>query len=289
MKFKLWSLILFICWGVNLYANVTPRYKAHLYVKYFVVNGDSALKNGEHEIEVYFFEESELTPVCQGKDGDVVVRMMGRPVWRDGHISHRFISTFYFRKNGTDRWTQIFDRDIYNWKFKSEKQDSLYLKSESSSSNEFGSFFQSFNVKIELLNSKYEVAEDSTFVAAFVFEPFKIRIEGKELKLKANRFEVKGKTTDKISIGKKDDLSVTYKIYEGTAKSNTDFEVKLFFTYFDKNALKFVTTDLSSNYVNKSDPDFRTSVASYNDDGSESLYIEYCSSVNRIFNSKIKF
>lgn len=289
MKSKLLLLVLVVSSGLNLFATVTPRYKAHLYVKYFVVNGDSALKNGEHEVKVSFYEESELTPVCQSKDGDIAVRMMGRPVWRDGHISHRFISTFYFRKNNTDRWNKIFDRDIHKWKFKSKNQDSLYLKSESSSNNEFGNFFQSFNVKVELLNPTYEVAEDSTFVAAFVFEPFKIRIEGKELKLKAKRFEVKGKTTDKISIGKKDDLSVTYKIYEGTAKSNTDFEVKLFFTYFDKKALKFVTTDLSSNYVNESDPDFRTSVTSYNDNGAESLYIEYCSSVKRIFDTKIKF
>ncbi len=289
MKFKFWLLILCLCCGVNLYANVTPRYKAHLYFKYFVVNGDSALKNGKYEMDVSFFEESELTIVCKSKDGDIAVRMMGRPVWRDGQIDHRFISMFYFRKNNTDRWNKIFDRDIYNWKFKSENQDSLYLKSESSSRNDFGSFYQSFNVKVELLTNVYTVAEDINFTAAFVFEPFKIRIEGKELKLKAKRFEVKGKATDKISIGRKDDITVTFKIYEGTAKSNTDFEVKLFCSYFDKKASKFITTDLSGNYVNQSDPNYRTSVSSYNDDGSESFFIEYCSSVNRIFNSKIKF
>ena len=286
MKLRSFVFLLSLFLTDNLIANVAPRYKAHLFLKYFVVNGDSALKSGKYELTVSFYEESELTTVCKSKEGDIAVKVIGRPVWRDGMISHRFGSKFYFRKANTDRWEKIFDRLVSKWNYDPTNIDSLYLESQSSTNSDYGSFAQSFNIRVELLAPNYQVIEDSNFVSTFIFEPTKIRIDGKNIKLKTKRFEIKGKPRAHFIIGSANGFPITisYVIYEGTANRDTEFETKVLCSYYDKKKGSMAQMDLSTDYVNVNDPDYRTSLQCYNDDHSESIFCEYDLAVNRIFN-----
>ena len=270
-------LLFSFCFISSIFANVAPRYKAHLFLRYVVINGDSLFTNGLHEVEMPFYEESEMTHICTGKDGEMGAKTLGRPVWRSGKIDHDFIVQYYYKKLTSDKWVLINEKVINDWQTPYTMPEVIRNKYETQLSNSFGRFEYRYNVKVELLQSEYTVEEDSSFLSTFIINIKSMRINGKKVKLNDSRFERKYKSRGELLVGKfnKKPISIIYEVNKGTANTIGEYEIILYYSYFDiktgETTKKYLSTKLF-NILNQSGYE---TYQSKNNQWAETVFIEY--------------
>lgn len=277
-NFKLITLLLLFFYAFHSSAVVKPRYKAHLNLIYMTFLGDSVQKNGFKEFEIPFYEESEMTILSKGTDGDIGIKILGRPVWRDGKVSHAFDIIYYFRKSISDKWDLIIERNIEYWN--APANPVLFNKDNYSGGGNtiYGYFSYGFNVYVDLLESTYSIGKDSAFLPKLVIRIDNLKIQGKKVRLKHKKFEEKNKTKGYIVVGKLKgkDVKVEYEINMGSAQKNKIFEVIVYCTYYDKKTKTEIKNQFAQGYYdNTSLIPFAGTASRFDNRFKEELNIDY--------------
>ena len=277
-------------WGFSINASVKPRYKAHLYFGTTVINGDSLFRNAINDFEVSFYEESELSEIMSSEQGTLGVKLQGRPVWREGKLTHSFIVQLHFRKITTDRWVLLTEREIKIWNSNPDFESinsSQYL---TSGSNSMGKFSVHYLSKIELLESQYIISSDSNFLPKFTFQIKDMRINGKKVKLNKRRYESLYKRNGDFIVGKinKVPVVIKFELSRGTAKNDNDFEVAVYYSIVNKSTGQLVKEKVISQFVSSEEQTFGK-VIQASDNDSELFFINFNGSVSSLFSGKFSY
>lgn len=276
MKKLFGFLLLCFCFSLVTFSAVIPRYKAKLNFHFLVLNGDSLLKPGPHFTEISFYEESEIAIICSTGQGDAGARILGRPVWREGKITHHFMVQFFFRKPGSDKWDLIAKREIKNWEGSPSLADSSTGAYPYVFTHAIGRFIFSYDAGVELLQNDYSPDIDSSFLPMLVFDATQLRINGKKVVLKQEHFEEMYKRKGTFSIGTyhKSPIHISYIINRGSANHSKEFQAIVYYSIKEKNG-EITKRELTSEFFSLQNPPRFQSIQIWDDLGGESLFLEF--------------